>query len=76
MLMKLILFLVKLSVIGFFTIIYVTPLFILFYVIIFQNFDLLNLITLKYYSISFGIGFLLLFISTWEWAKNSINDEK
>jgi hypothetical protein len=71
---KILVILIKISIIGFFTFIYVTPLFLLFYVIIFQNFNLLNEITLKYYSIAYGIGYLLLFLSTLEWSKNSVNE--
>jgi len=71
---KILVILIKISIIGFFTFIYVTPLFLLFYVIIFQNFNLLNEITLKYYSIAYVIGYLLLFLSTLEWSKNSLNE--
>jgi hypothetical protein len=71
---KILVILIKISIIGFFTFIYVTPLFLLFYVIIFQNFKLLNEITLKYYSIAYVIGYLLLFLSTLEWSKNSLNE--
>jgi len=61
----------KIFIIGFFTFLYVTPLFLVFYVIMFQDFKLLNEITLKYYSIVYGIGYLLLFLSTLEWSKNT-----
>jgi hypothetical protein len=71
---KILVILIKISIIGFFTFIYVTPLFLLFYVIIYQNFNLLNEITLKYYSIAYVIGYLLLFLSTLEWSKNSLNE--
>ena len=72
---KILLLLIKISVIAFFTMLYVTPLFILFYIIIFQNLDLLNQITLKCYSISFLIGYTLIFVSTTNWVKNDLNEQ-
>ena len=72
---KILLFLIKLSVIAFFTMLYVTPLFLFFYIIIFQNLDLLNQITLKCYSISFLIGYTLIFVSTTNWVKNDLNEQ-
>lgn len=72
---KILLLLIKISVIAFFTMLYVTPLFVLFYIIIFQNLDLLNLITLKCYSISFLIGYALIFVSTTNWVKNDLNEQ-
>jgi hypothetical protein len=68
---KIIFIMLKIFIIGFFTFLYVTPLFLVFYVIMFQDFKLLNEITLKYYSIVYGIGYLLLFLSTLEWSKNT-----
>ena len=72
---KILLFLIKLSVIAFFTMLYVTPLFVLFYIIIFQNLDLLNLISLKCYSMSFLIGYVLIFVSTTDWSKKDLNEQ-
>lgn len=72
---KILLLLIKISVIAFFTMLYVTPLFVLFYIIIFQNLDLLNQITLKCYSISFLIGYTLIFVSTTNWVKNDLNEQ-
>jgi hypothetical protein len=72
---KILLLLIKISVIAFFTMLYVTPLFVLFYIIIFQNLDLLNQITLKFYSISFFIGYALIFVSTTNWVKNDLNEQ-
>ena len=54
-------------VIGFFSFIYITPLFILFYLIIFNNLSLLNEITLKYYLISYCVGFCIVY-------NNAMND--
>jgi len=46
-------------VVGFFTIAYVTPLYLLFYMIIFQNTELLSEISIKCYSIAYLIGFVI-----------------
>jgi len=48
-------------VVGFFSFFFITPLFLLFYLIIFQNPPLLNEITLKYYLISYLVGFSLVY---------------
>jgi hypothetical protein len=63
----------RIIVIGFFTLAYVTPLYILFYLIIFKNLELLNEISIKYYSISYLIGFTINYVV----AVNSLKkDEK
>lgn len=51
-------------VVGFFTILYVTPLYMLFYLIIFQNVELLNEISIKSYLISCLVGFCLMYFNT------------
>jgi len=50
---------VRLIIIGAFTLIYVTPFYLLFYLLIFQNTELLSEISVKSYLISFFIGFLI-----------------
>jgi hypothetical protein len=60
-------------VVGLFSFAYITPLFVLFYLIIFQDVELLNEITLKYYSISYLVGFCLIYINTMKEVKK---DEK
>lgn len=70
---KLVVFVAKIIVIGFFTFIYVTPLFWLFYIIIFKNLELLQEISLKSYLISYLIGFVFIYISIVERYEN---DEK
>lgn len=60
-------------VVGFFSFVYITPLFVLFYLIIFQDVELLNEITLKYYLISYLVGFWLVYRNT---MKDVKKDEK
>ena len=60
-------------VVGLFSFLYITPLFILFYLIIFQNLELLNEITLKNYLISYFVGFWLIYRNT---MKEVRKDEK
>lgn len=60
-------------VVGFFLFVYTTPLFVLFYLIIFQDVELLNEITLKYYLISYLVGFWLVYKNT---IKEVKKDEK
>jgi hypothetical protein len=60
-------------VVGLFSFLYITPLFILFYLIIFQNLELLNEITLKNYLISYFVGFSLIYRNT---MKEVRKDEK
>ena len=50
-------------VIGFFTLAYVTPLYIFFYLIIFQNLELSSEISIKCYIISYLIGFVINYIN-------------
>jgi hypothetical protein len=50
-------------VVGFFTLAYVTPLYLLFYLIIFQDTELLSEISVKCYAISFLIGFVINYIN-------------
>ena len=50
---------VRLIIIGAFTLIYVTPFYLIFYLLIFQNTELLSEISVKSYLISFFIGFLI-----------------
>lgn len=52
-------FIVRFMVVGFYTLAYVTPLFLLFYLLIFQNTELLSEISVKSYIISCFIGFVL-----------------
>lgn len=52
-------FIVRFMVVGFYTLAYVTPLFLLFYLLIFQNTELLSEISVKSYIISYFIGFVL-----------------
>lgn len=70
---KTIVLIARIMVIGFFTLVYVTPLYILFYLIIFQNLELSNEISIKCYSISYLIGFIINYVV----AVNSLKkDEK
>lgn len=50
-------------VVGFFTLAYVTPLYILFYLIIFQNLELSSEISIKCYAIAYLIGFVINYIN-------------
>ena len=70
---KMLVLIARIMVIGFFTLVYVTPLYILFYLIIFQNLELSNEISIKCYSISYLIGFIINYVV----AVNSLKkDEK
>jgi hypothetical protein len=63
----------RIMVIGFFSLAYVTPLYVLLYLIIFQNAELLSEISLKCYSISYLIGFVISYVN----VSNSLKkDEK
>jgi putative flippase GtrA len=63
----------RFMVVGFFTLVYVTPLYLLFYLIIFQNTELLSEISVKSYSIAYLIGFIINYINTMNLLKK---DEK
>jgi hypothetical protein len=63
LLTKLAIFIARIMVVGFFTLAYVTPLYILFYLIIFQNVELSSEISIKCYSISYLIGFVINYIN-------------
>ncbi len=65
--------LARLVVVGFFTFVYVTPLYIFAYLIIFQATDLLNEISLKCYIISYSIGYVINYINL---NYSSKNDKK
>jgi hypothetical protein len=65
-------FVARIIVIGTYTFIYVTPLYILFYLIIFKNVELLDEISLKYYSIAYLIGFVINYLN----IKNSVEKEE
>jgi hypothetical protein len=60
-------------VVGLFSFVYITPLFVLFYLIIFQDVELLNEITLKYYLISYCVGFCIVYNNT---MKEDEKDDK
>ena len=60
---KMAVFTSSLFVIGFFTFVYVTPLYILFYLIIFQNLELLSEISVKSYAIAYCIGFVINYVN-------------
>ena len=61
---KLAVLIARCIVVGFFTLAYVTPLYILFYLIIFQNLELSSEISVKCYSIAYLIGFVINYINT------------
>ena len=65
-------FIARIIVIGTYTFVYVTPLYILFYLIIFKNVELLDEISLKYYSIAYLIGFVINYLN----IKNSVEKEE
>ena len=65
-------FVARIIVIGTYTFVYVTPLYILFYLIIFKNVELLDEISLKYYSIAYLIGFVINYLN----IKNSVEKEE
>ena len=65
-------FVARIIVIGTYTFIYVSPLYILFYLIIFKNVELLDEISLKYYSIAYLIGFVINYLN----IKNSVEKEE
>jgi hypothetical protein len=65
-------FVARIIVICTYTFIYVTPLYILFYLIIFKNVELLDEISLKYYSIAYLIGFVINYLN----IKNSVEKEE
>ena len=60
-------------VVGLFSFFYVTPLYLLFYLIIFQNVELLSEISMKSYAIAYLIGFCLMYFNTMNEVKK---DEK
>jgi hypothetical protein len=51
-------------IVGFYTLAYVTPLYILYYLIIFQNLELSSEISIKCYSIAYLIGFVINYVHT------------
>jgi hypothetical protein len=59
-------------VVGFFTLVYVTPLYLLFYLIIFNNTELSNEIYKKCYLMSYLIGFVINYIN----IANSLKKDK
>ena len=63
-------------VVGFFTLAYVTPLYILFYLIIFQNLELSSEISIKCYSIAYLIGFVINYVHTQSALKKDQKSEK
>jgi len=69
---NLVVFIARIMVIGTYTFLCVTPLYILFYLIIFKNLELLNEISIKYYSISFLIGFVINYFN----IKKSVEKEE
>jgi hypothetical protein len=60
-------------VVGMFTFFYVTPLYILFYLIIFQDTELWSEIGTRFYLISYLIGFVINYINI---ANGLKKDEK
>lgn len=52
----------RLIIIGFFTFIYVTPLFMLFYLIIFHDVELSHEIMVKFYEIAYLVGLVLMYV--------------
>ena len=60
---KIAVFTSSMFVIAFFTLVYVTPLYILFYLIIFQNLELSSEISVKCYSIAYCIGFVINYVN-------------
>jgi len=70
---KLAVLIARCIVVGFFTLAYVTPLYILFYLIIFQNLELSSEISIKCYSIAYLIGFVINYINI---ANGLKKDEK
>lgn len=60
---KSVIILARIMIVGFYTLAYVTPLYLLFYLIIFQNTELSSEISLKCYSISYLIGFVINYIN-------------
>jgi len=71
---KLVVFLAKLFVIALLTLGYITPLLALFNLIIYGNLNLLNSITIKYYLLSYLVGFILLYLYTVDWKKKTENE--
>jgi hypothetical protein len=71
---RIIVFLAKLFVIAFFTIAYITPIIMLFNLIIHKNLDLLNPITRKFYLTWYLSGFFLLYLYSLDWNKNTENE--
>jgi len=59
-------------VVGFFTLVYVTPLYLLFYLIIFNNTELSNEIYKKCYLMSYLIWFVINYIN----IANSLKKDK
>jgi hypothetical protein len=70
---KTIIFLARICVVGFFTFVYVTPLYMLLYLIIFQNIELLNEISVKSFAISYLVGFVIIYINV---VSSTKKDEK
>jgi hypothetical protein len=60
-------------IVGMFTFFYVTPLYILFYLIIFQDTELWSEIGIRFYLISYLIGFVINYINI---ANSLKKDEK
>jgi hypothetical protein len=73
MVLKMFILLARLFVIGFFSFFFVTPFYILFYLIIFQNTELLDEISIKFYVISYSIFFVGYYI---QMSKEVKKDEK
>jgi len=73
LLTKSLILIARFIIVGFFTFAYVTPLYILFYLIIFQNKELLSEISVKSYLISYFTGFVINYINAMNLLKK---DEK
>jgi hypothetical protein len=56
---KLMVLITRLLIVGFYTSLVVSILFIFLNFLFFQNFDLLNEITIKYFGIAYLIGFVI-----------------
>jgi hypothetical protein len=62
----------QISIVGFFTLMYATPLYILFYLIIFRDLDIISTINLKYYLITY----FTMFLSYYKWILDSFKKDK
>lgn len=60
---RMLVFMARCFVIAFFTFVYVTPLYVVLYCLVFTTTELLNEISMKCYIVSYFIGYIISYIN-------------